>query len=103
MHGGVTIRAAFKAWTRHEAAEDARRRKNAAEADLAELTLAERRGEIVSRLKLAVTDVMIRVRSFILHLDYIPAKSAQRYMKDFNEAQIFDGVADIVNGKGKTK
>lgn len=74
-----------------------------AAADLAELTLSQRKGEIADRLGLALADVAIRVRGLISSLDYNPAKSAQRFSRDFEEAQLLDGVLDIVNGKGKTK
>jgi hypothetical protein len=94
---GVTIRVAFKAWTKREAVQDARLRKTIAEANLAELTLSERRGEIRERVKRVLIDVSIRIRNLLRSIDYNPSKSPQRLSRDIEEAQIFDAYIDILS------
>jgi hypothetical protein len=74
-----------------------------AEADNAELTLSERRGEIHERVGRALTDVALRVRGLLMSIEYVPAKSRERCAKDFGDAQLLDGFHDIMGYKRRRK
>lgn len=64
---GVTLHDAFCAWARREASEDARRRRNVAEAETAEMQNAEKKGTLMLTSKHLrwVRDIGTRVRAVI--------------------------------------
>ncbi len=85
-----TIREAFKAWTAKGELEASRNRKASAEDDLAELTLAEKNGEIRDWMKRKTIDFVVRVRRTLEQAEYIPMESRIRLSHDIADMQEYE-------------
>lgn len=82
-----------------EARVEAATRREQAEAEIAQINLAERKGEIRERVGLALKDVAIRVRGLYESIDYVPMKSPRQWIRDFEDAQLLEGFFDILTAR----
>lgn len=85
---GITLKEAHEAETRRNESEEARRRKNNAEAEAAELDLKQRNGVIAKEFGRMAADIAIKARTIISSTEHISALSRPKVIAEMKDIEL---------------